>query len=421
MLKTIIQPSRWMVNFLLLLHLRLSKPQRVHLLRLSEALVVCQEPHKTLAALHRQWVEAPDVSAAADFLRESPWAQHEVRAAVARFMLRDLIEQAQAEGAARVVYISLDDSKADKDEATTKLEAVDWTHDHHKSTKRRPVYVKAASHVSVRVEIGRHSIPFTFRLYLREKTVRRINRGRSKSERLRFRSKYRLAREMLEELKALLRVELPKGYKIYVLFDSWYASARLIKYVRRQGWHVMCTLKSNRLLDGIQLSQHHKRLKHQPYIRVRAADGKTYLVRQLQGHLREISFEVRVLISKRHPRDKHPKYLMTTDLSLSVPKVLKGFAKRWSIEVEYWTIKEQLGLADFRMWSYQAIERWYTLVYFVLAFLSWRSRQSGHSLSQVLHQHRSAHARAVLVSACEAVRETGDLDGVLPRYIGQAA
>ncbi len=113
------------------------------------------------------------------------------------------------------------------------------------------------------------------------------------------------------------------------------------------------------------------------------------LLRYLQGHLREIPFEVRVLISKRHPRDKHPKYLMTTDLMLSVSKVLKGFAKRWSIEVEYWTIKEQLGLADFRMWSYQAIERWYTLVYFVLAFLSWRSRQSGHSLSQVLHQHRS--------------------------------
>lgn len=421
MLKTIIQPSRWMVNFLVLLQLRLSKPQRQHLLRLSEALVVCQESHKTLAALNRQWVEAPDVSTEAHFLRQSPWSQHAMRATVADFMLRHLIEQAQAEQAEPVVYIALDDSKADKDEATTKLEAVDWTHDHHRSTKRRPVYVKAASHVSVRVQIGRHSYPLTFRLYLREKTVRRLNRGRSKAERLRFRSKYRLAREMLEELKALLRVQLPKGYRIYVLFDSWYASARLIKYVRRQGWHVICTLKSNRLVDGTQLSQHHKRLKHQPYTRVRAADGKTYLVRQLHGHLREISFAVRVLISKRHPRDRYPKYLMTTDLSLSAAKVLQGFAKRWSIEVEYWTIKEQLGLADFRMWRYEAIERWYTLVYLVLAFLTWRSRVSGQSLSQVMHDHRRAHARAVLVSACEAVRETGELAGVLPRYIGHAA
>ena len=54
MLKTIIQPSIWMVNFLLLLQLRLSKPQCEHLLRLREALIVCQESRKTLAALHRQ-------------------------------------------------------------------------------------------------------------------------------------------------------------------------------------------------------------------------------------------------------------------------------------------------------------------------------------------------------------------------------
>ncbi len=45
MLKTIIQPSHWMINFVLLLQLRLSKPQRGHLVRLSEALIVCQEPH----------------------------------------------------------------------------------------------------------------------------------------------------------------------------------------------------------------------------------------------------------------------------------------------------------------------------------------------------------------------------------------
>ena len=88
MLKTIIQPSRWMVNFLMLLQLRLSKPQRQHLLRLSEALVVCQESHKTLAALNRQWVEAPDVSTEAHFLRQSPWSQHAMRATVADFMLR---------------------------------------------------------------------------------------------------------------------------------------------------------------------------------------------------------------------------------------------------------------------------------------------------------------------------------------------
>src|SRR6516225_1936204 len=42
------------------------------------------------------------------------------------------------------------------------------------------------------------------RLYLREKTVRRLNRHRTTEHRLHFRSKYHLARAILEALKPLL-------------------------------------------------------------------------------------------------------------------------------------------------------------------------------------------------------------------------
>ena len=74
------------------------------------------------------------------------------------------------------------------------------------------------------------------RLYLRQKTVRRLNRQRAKGQRLSFRSKYRLSRLILEQLRPLL----PTGFKVVVQFDSWYASARLVKYCRRQGWQVTC-------------------------------------------------------------------------------------------------------------------------------------------------------------------------------------
>jgi hypothetical protein len=33
---------------------------------------------------------------------------------------------------------------------------------------------------------------------------------------------------------------IPVGYPVYVLFDSWYASAKLIKWCRRHNWHVIC-------------------------------------------------------------------------------------------------------------------------------------------------------------------------------------
>lgn len=62
MLKRIVHPSTFLVTFVTLLHLNLSKPQGKHLLRTADAIIVC-EGRKTLANLYRQWVEAPDASA----------------------------------------------------------------------------------------------------------------------------------------------------------------------------------------------------------------------------------------------------------------------------------------------------------------------------------------------------------------------
>jgi len=62
------------------------------------------------------------------------------------------------------------------------------------------------------------------RLYLREKTVRRLNRrNKGRQQRLSFRSKNHLARLILEDLRPLL----PGGWEVFVQFDSWYASEKL--------------------------------------------------------------------------------------------------------------------------------------------------------------------------------------------------
>ena len=275
MLKRIIHPSAFLVTFVTLLQLNLSKPQRKHLLRTADAIVVC-EGRKTLANLYRQWVEAPDASAVADFFRVSPWQAEEIYRALGPFVIADMLQRAAAEGAEPVIWASIADSATRKDKETHALEAVDWILDHSASGKGQTAYCKGAVHVTLRVQIGSYSYTFAWRLYLREKTVRRLNRRRPKGKCLRFKSKYRLAREMLEELRALL----PEGYTVYVLFNRWYGSGRLIKFIRRQGWHVICALKRNRTLNGIRVDQWDQRLRHKRYARVRvpAADGtsRTY-------------------------------------------------------------------------------------------------------------------------------------------------
>ena len=295
MIKQIVQHSSKLIEFLALLQLNLSKPQMRHVLRITEGVIVSDAPHKTLARLYDIMVEAPDASNGADFLRISPWSvEEDLRAPQRIFVVEELKRVSEMTGD-RVLYVSIDDSLTDKDPGTRHLDPVDVHHDHTKGSKRKPAYTNGTVHVEVRLQLAGCAYVFDFALYMREKKVRRLNRKRKKGRRLRFRSKYNLVREILQKLKQLL----PPEFIVYVLFDSWYASNKLLKYCHRQGWHVICAIRSNRTLDGIKLSEWNQRLKHQSYMRVTLTTTdlrkREYFVRTRMGTLKNVPFDVCVL------------------------------------------------------------------------------------------------------------------------------
>jgi hypothetical protein len=349
----------------------LSLPQRQHVLEMADALLVCEE-RKTLAALQRQFLDATDPCNWAAFLRVSPWPADMVRNSLRRRHLAWLLEEAQRRGLPKVLYLNLDDSLGKKDKQTHCLQPVDWFHDHNESTPGQPCYHKAFCYLECTARVGNITATLDLRLYLRAKTVRRLNRHRSAPQRLAFRSKNSLARAMLESVRPLL----PTGWTIYVQFDSWYASERLLKYVHRQGWHTVCGLKSNRKLQGQRLRQFATTLPHKWYTRVRvtAADGQvtTYFVRDAVGRLSRVPFDVRVLFSKRHPRARSWAYFLSTDLARSVVETLRGYGGRWSCEVVNFYVKTQLGLADFRVRSYEAVDHYVVVVHLAWAYVEER-------------------------------------------------
>src|SRR5918997_5644381 len=102
MLTHILHNSEQLCAFVDQLELRLSQPQRRHLLNLADALLVC-ESRKTLAALRRQFVAAPDVSNMADCLRISPWTAQAVRQPLGAFMVRWAIQQGAQGRAPKVI------------------------------------------------------------------------------------------------------------------------------------------------------------------------------------------------------------------------------------------------------------------------------------------------------------------------------
>jgi DDE superfamily endonuclease len=414
-MKAIVRRSAAVVTFVGLLGLSLSAAQRHHVERCADLLVVAPR-RKTLAQLAALELPGVDPSNLADFFRISPWDPDDLRSPLLAFLLRYL--QARSGDPTCPLYATLDDSLTPKDRGTRKLQSVDWHFDHNQ--KRT---IRGGCHVVLRLHWGDYHFPLAWRLYLRQSTVRRLNRRR-KNAKLRYHSKLDLAREMLQQLVPLL----PKENPVYVLFDAWYTSAKLVRWIRRQGWHVIAAVKSNRRVSGQKLTQWHHAFKGRAYDRVSLAlangQRRAYWVRALVGRLRGVPGEVRVLLSQRGPGVRTPKYFLCTDLTLSAQEILSRYQKRWGQEVDYWYVKLQLGLGDFRLQSYEAIAKWYAVVYLVLAYLYWRSYEDaethGHttSLSEVLARIRQGHQREVLRAACEEVAQGTPVGQVLERYLG---
>jgi hypothetical protein len=416
-MKGIVRRSCAIVTFVGLLGLTLSGPQRQHVERLGDLLVVAPR-RKTLAQLAALELNGVDPSNLADFFRISPWDPDDLRLPLLRFLLRYLKQRSSDPTCP--IYFTIDDSLTAKDKGTRRLESVDWHFDHNQ--KRT---IKAGSHVVLRIHWGPYHFPLLWRPYLRESTVRRLNRRR-KNNRLRYKSKLELAREMLQQVVS----SLPKTNPVYVLFDSWYTSAKLVKWIRQQGWHVIAAIKSNRKLSGRKLTDWHRDLKGHSYDRVslELANKKKriYCVREVTGRLRGVPGIVRVLLSQKGPGVQTPKFFLCTDTKLSAQEILRRYQHRWRQEVDYWYVKLQLGLGDFRLRSHEAISKWYAVVYLVLVYLYWQSYEckgaqgKTTTLSEVLARLREEHQRAVLRAACEEAANGTPVEQVLARYLGSA-
>jgi hypothetical protein len=106
---------------------------------MADALRVC-EADKTLAALQRQFGDAPDASNMADCLRLSPWQADDVRATLHAQQVAWVVGQAEPAGIPKVMSLNLADSLGEKHKTTRPLEPVDFHHDHNASTTRQPRY-----------------------------------------------------------------------------------------------------------------------------------------------------------------------------------------------------------------------------------------------------------------------------------------
>jgi DDE superfamily endonuclease len=419
MLTKIVHNSPKLCAFLDPLIESLSAPQRQHLRDFCDAILVCEGEH-TIANLQRQFVETTDPSNWADFLRIAPWDANAVRVELLQSQINWAIEQAEKSGQAKVIYLNLDDSLGEKDKATFRLEPVDIHHDHTESRPRQPRYKNGFVYLVCTMCVGEITVTLATELYLRARTVRAINRHRAIGERIHFRSKNTIARQMLRRIAPML----PPDWKVVVQFDSWYASKKILKFVHRQEWEFTCGLRSTRKLNGESLTEHNQRQKHKWHeiIRVATAEKKQkYFVRRLEGQLSEIAFDLCVLISKRHPGQKNPAYFASTRVNCESQAILQDYGCRWSCEVVNLYYKPHLGLSDFRVWSYEAVDRYVVAVHLAWAYVERRFvNERGAEIKcpgDLIGRHREEHAEALLEAAVRMALDGASLDQVLQRFL----
>ncbi len=410
----IIAPAKKLVTFFMLLQLRFSKPQISHALHFIEGSIML-DGTKTLSAINRSLLKPNHPSSMADFFTYSPWEHEEYRKQYQQSLIQWAVEDKQRRLFRPFLLLSIDDSLSKKPKESKHFTLVDW----HFDAKEGKRYAHGISFITLHLQCGNRSIPINWRIYLKAKTVRRLNRD--SHMKIPFKSKMVLAIEMLEEIKPYL----PEGFTVYVLFDSWYASKELIQFCRTNNWHLIGGLRSNRSFQGKKLSRIARSLRERDFTRVWVDSAKTstlYWTCLRKGKLKGIVEEVSVVISKRHRGDKRPEFFLCTDLSLSAKQALSLYTRRWAIEVDYLYLKTRLGLGDFRVRSMEGIERYFTLTFISLAYLAWRKAEEGvSSISEVIALHRKEQYEEILRAFGRKVIERESVELALEEFLPKAA
>ena len=112
-----------------------------------------------------------------------------------------------------------------------------------------------------------------------------------------------------------------------------------------------------------------------------------------------------------------------TDLSLSVQQVLKYYQKRWPVEVDNFYLKEALGLGDFRLQSYAAIQKWFAVVVLAMNYLQlqaatlYEQTLTLYTPADLIRQHRLGHLQTLLRKLMAEAIQTGKSEELIAAFL----
>lgn len=254
------------------------------------------------------------------------------------------------------IELILDDSKKNKRGKT--MEAVGWIRDTLTGKN-----IRGHQFVTALLRIGSHVIPWGIRLYIKKEDCRSLGR--------KFKKTTQLAADLVTEFQP------PEGVNVLVLFDSYYLCPTVVKACRKQRFHFVSALKSNR-----NLFRNGRKLKTGTYGKnlFRRHKKKCFAINKPNGPARYSYVDagwmgvskigrLHVVFSRKN-RDKKVLGIVTDAPKLSASQIIQRYDDRWRIEVFFKDTKQLLGLGQYQNVSLEAAVTHLHLVCFAYALLT---------------------------------------------------
>ena len=366
----------------------LSVPQQRHLVWFVLVLIFSHD-RRTCAGQARHWDYPRAASSIDRFLTEAPWdAEQLSRQAQLRWLLR-----LGAAAADEAIELILDDTVCHK--YGPHMEGccrhygdghIQWGH----------------CKVTLFVRCGRLKVPFDSRIYVTKEVAQR--------EGLPFFTKLELAQQMLAAFTP------PEGRRVLVLFDSFYTSKAMVRYVcHTRQWDLLARIESTR-----QVSYRGRKVAVSSL--VSCAGGPTqWGSLRLEGH-DFVGTRVKVTLWQGLPgalfmtcdpaQPEQVHFYITNRRDWSVGTAARLYQHRWYIETYHRDVKQLLGLAHYQVRSLEGLRRYWLLVdlaYSVLSLptCSAEAEAAGMTLGQMRRRAQQQDERRRLDAAFDVLLKTG--------------
>jgi hypothetical protein len=250
----------------------------------------------------------------------------------------------------------------------------------------------------------------------------------AKAQKLKHRTQAQLAARIIDQLP------VPNGVDIVVLGDTAFDARIVRESCQKRGYHWITPVNANRVMAGPRgkrprVSSRIKQLSEDRFqtIRIHPSSGgyckqrrlsqhrdgskkttRTYYVCSEKREVHSVGMVMLVFSSIKPIKGKakrdSTKILMTNATHLSARQVVELYGLRWQIELLFKELKSTLGLHQYRLKRFSAVESWVDLVLITFCYLEWTrnrkvaDRRISEEIRQRWQRQRSYGLRqAVLV------------------------